>query len=132
MDFVVGTFHDVSISPHNIFFLIITLASDIKTNIFNVRSVANRNLFQPTEVPDDMFTYKDPPPAGRGTDREEIRRYRLFLSRHGAICQDIRHFGGRYMQGRDPPEYEPDGTWYLCLDPEASLTPKSCIVYSVG
>ena len=114
MDFVVGTFHDVSISPHNIFFLIINLAPE------------------PTEVPDDMFTYKDPPPAGRGSDREENRRYRLFLSRHGAICQDIRHFGGRYMQGRDPPENEPDGTWYLCLDPEASLTPKSCIVYSVG
>ncbi len=70
--------------------------------------------------------------AGKGTYEEELRRYRLFVSRHGVICTNIRHFGGHYGMGGSPPEQDPDGTWYLCLDPEASLTPKSCIVYSLG
>ena len=79
----------------------------------------------------DIFTYVEPPQAGGGSYGEELRRFRLFLSTQGVICQDIRHFGG--AQNKDPnPELDHDGAWYLCLDPEASLQPKSCIVYSIG
>ena len=113
------------------YFLIINIA-DIKTNTTHIQSVANRNLLQPTAEPDYMFAYKEPPVAGKGTYEEEMRRYRLFLYRHGVICTNIRHFGGHYRKGYDPPENDPDGAWYLCVDPEASLTPGSCIVYSIG
>ena len=125
----------LKIVPYNKFLILINIAN-IATNISHIKSVANRNPSHPTSQPTaaqvDIFTYQEPPMAGKGTYEEELRRYRLSVSRHGVICQDIRHFGGVYGKGRDPPEYEPDGTWYLCLDPEASLTPKSCIVYSIG
>ena len=86
---------------------------------------------QPTAT-DDIFKYKDPPIAGTGSYADEMRRYNLFMSRQGVICQNIRHFGGKYIKDRNPPEYDPDGTWYLCLDPEVSLKPEYCIVYSIG
>ncbi len=105
----------LTIVPYNKFLILINIAN-LATNT----------------TQDGIFTYQEPPMAGRGTYEEELRRFRLFVSRRGVICQDIRHFGGQYKKGYDPPEYEPDGTWYLCLDPEASLTPKSCIVYSIG
>ncbi|XP_028397120.1 uncharacterized protein LOC114520958 isoform X3 [Dendronephthya gigantea] len=96
----------------------------------NVRSIFN--LSQPQAL-DDIFFYKDPPIAGRvGSYGEEMHRYDLFMSTQGVVCKNIRHFGGKYMKNKDPPEFDPDGTWYLCLDPEVGLTPGSCIVYSIG
>ena len=89
-------------------------------------------MLQPTAEPDDIFAYKEPPMAGKGTFEEEFRRLKLFLLRQGVICQNIRHFGGKYAIHFQPPEYDPDGAWYLCLDPEVGLTPGSCIVYSIG
>jgi hypothetical protein len=70
--------------------------------------------------------------AGTGSYDDEMRRYNLFMSSQGVICQNIRHFGGKYMKDKNPPEFDPDGSWYLCLDPEVSLWPGSCIVYSIG
>lgn len=105
----------------------------------NVRSIANKGqseknfskLLQPQAL-DDIFTYKVPPVAGTGSYDEEMRRYNLFVSSQGVICENIHHFGGTYMKNKDPPEFDPDGSWYLCLDPEVSLVPGSCIVYSIG
>lgn len=79
----------------------------------------------------DIFTYILPSKAGSGSYADELRRFRLFVSTQGVICQDIRHFGGRRIENEDP-EMDHDGAWYLCLDPEVSLKPKSCIVYSAG
>ena len=81
---------------------------------------------------DDIFSYIDPPIAGTGSYNEEMRRYDLFLSTQGVICRNIRHFGGQYRKNKNPPAYDPDGAWYLCLDPEVSLKRGSCIVYSIG
>ena len=108
-----------------------------------IRSVANRSHDESDDknIPklllrkppsDDIFKYKDPPIAGTGSYNEELRRFGLFTSSQGVICQNIRHFGGIYMQNQNPPEFDPDGSWYLCLDPEVSLRPGSCIVYSIG
>ena len=80
----------------------------------------------------NIFTYIHPPEAGNGSYADELQRFRLFVSSQGVICQNIHHFGGRYFKKRKPPDDDPDGTWYLCLDPEVSLKPKSCIVYSIG
>ena len=90
----------------------------------------NRGHQEPAES--EIFTYKDPPKAGTGSYDDEMRRYNLFMSSQGVICQNIRHFGGMYMQNKNPPEFDPDGSWYLCLDPEVALRPGSCIVYSIG
>ena len=79
----------------------------------------------------DIFTYILPSKAGSGSYAEELRRFRLFVSTQGVICQDIRHFGGQRIENEDP-EMDHDGAWYLCLDLEVSLKPKSCIVYSAG
>ena len=95
----------------------------------NDSNVSNKNRSK-TAV--DIFNYVDPPIAGTGSYAEEKRRYDLFMASQGVICQNIRHFGGKYMKDKNPPEFDPDGSWYLCLDPEVSLRPGSCIVYSVG
>ena len=81
---------------------------------------------------DDLFKYVEPDMAGSGNYEEELRRYNLFMSSQGIICQNIRHFGGMYMRFKDPPEFDPDGAWYLCLDPEIELKRHKCVVYSVG
>ena len=70
--------------------------------------------------------------AGSGSYDEELRRYNLFMSSQGVICQRIRHFGGIYHTGKGPPEFDPDGSWYICLDPEVLLIPGRCVVYSIG
>ena len=140
VDFVVGDFLDITIPLQ--YFLIINVA-DIKMIVPRIRSVVDRSqhesgdtnssiLVQPKAALDDIFTYKDPPMAGTGSYDEELRRYNIFMSTQGVICQNIRHFGGIYMKNKDPPEFDPDGSWYLCLDPEVSLRAGSCIVYSVG
>lgn len=80
----------------------------------------------------NIFTYKEPKVAGQGTFDEEMTRYKLHMSSQGVVCQNIRHFGGVYMKDKNPPEFDPDGMWYLCLDPEVKLKRGSCIVYSIG
>lgn len=113
----------------------------IQKNISHSRSVLTsshdenqRNISKITEAKpaSNIFTYVHPPKAGNGSYVHELQRFRMFMSSQGVICQNIRHFGGKYFMKRKPPDDDPDGTWYLCLDPEISLDPKSCIVYSIG
>ena len=80
----------------------------------------------------NIFTFVNPPKAGNGSYAQEFQRFKLFMSTQGAICQNIRHFGGKYGENRNPADHDPDGAWNICLDPEVSLDSKSCIVYSVG
>ncbi|XP_028397116.1 methyltransferase-like protein 24 isoform X1 [Dendronephthya gigantea] len=106
----------------------------------NVHSISDKsrsekissNPTQPQAL-DDIFSYKEPPIAGRiGSYTEEMRRYDLFMATQGVVCKNIRHFGGVYRENKGPPEFDPDGLWNLCLDREVGLTRGSCIVYSIG
>ena len=93
---------------------------------------AQRSLRNESDQQDHVEMHIEPDMAGSGNYEEELRRYNLFMSSQGIICQNIRHFGGMYMRFKDPPEFDPDGAWYLCLDPEIELKRHKCVVYSVG